>query len=135
MIERQLTQPARIRAQRTAGRVSFSRMASADAQLPLTSPIPDRSADSPTELDRLERAVRELIAVQRALRVENGRLRASLEESRREQQARAGAVRGLEERLSAERQCRHDALKRIDELISALEQLDPQLTVAPSGNR
>jgi len=110
-------------------------MASADAQLPITSPAPDRAADSRSELDRLERAVRELIAVQRTLRAENGRLRASLEESRREQQARTAVVRGLEERLGAERQLRHDALKRVDELISMLEQLDPQVAAAPGRGR
>jgi chromosome segregation ATPase len=110
-------------------------MASADAHVPIAHSSHDPTADSRSELDRLERAVRELIALQRTLRAENGRLRASLEESRREQQARLASMRGLEKRLDAERQRRHDALKRVDDLIGLIEQLDPELATPPGTGR
>ena len=118
-------------------------MASADAHLPIAEPGSERSADTrPADLDRLEWAVRELISVQKALRAENVRLRTStdearrqLEESRREQQARVAAVRGLEERLLFERQRRMDALKRIDDLVGLIEQLDPSLAAPSGGSR
>jgi regulator of replication initiation timing len=79
--------------------------------------VADPDSDArPSEIDRLERAVRCLIEERAVLLIENESMRGELE-----------AMRALQEKLLAESQLRHDALKRIDDLVGLIEQLDPSL--------
>lgn len=96
-------------------------MASANAQVPVA------DSQRPTELDRLERAVRELAALKDSLQSENAALEKSLEDRRSQLEEAATTNRELEERLLVEGQLRRDALKRIDDLVGLIEQLDPSL--------
>ena len=78
---------------------------------------------SPYDWDRLERAVRALVAQQEALRKELRALRGDLGE-------RNHRIRALETQLLEANQRRQDTCKRIDELIAQLDQLDAQLASA-----
>jgi TolA-binding protein len=78
---------------------------------------------SPYDWDRLERAVRALVAQQEALRKELSTLRGDLGE-------RNHRIRTLETQLLEANQRRQDTSKRIDELIAQLDQLDAQLASA-----
>jgi chromosome segregation ATPase len=82
-----------------------------------------RTPSSPYDLDRLERAVRALVAQQEALRNELSSLRGDLGE-------RNHRIRTLETQLLEANQRRQDTSKRIDELIAQLDQLDAQLASA-----
>jgi chromosome segregation ATPase len=73
--------------------------------------------------DRLERAVRALVAQQEVLRKELSTLRGDLGE-------RNHRIRILETQLLEANQRRQDTSKRIDELIAQLDQLDAQLVSA-----
>jgi len=78
---------------------------------------------SPYDWDRLERAVRALVAQQEALRKELSTLRGDLGE-------RNHRIRTLETQLLEANQRRQDTIKRVDELIAQLDQLDAQLASA-----
>jgi chromosome segregation ATPase len=82
-----------------------------------------RTAPSPYDWDRLERAVRTLVSQQEALRRELRVLRSDLGE-------RNHRIRTLETQLIEANQRRQDTGKRIDELIAQLDQLDAQLATA-----
>jgi chromosome segregation ATPase len=99
-------------------------MASANAQVPVA------ESERLTELDRLERAIRELVALKASLQTENAVLEKSLEESVDRLDAIGAAHRELQERLLVEGQRRQDALKRIDDLVGRIENFDPSI---PSG--
>ena len=86
----------------------------------------------PSDLDRLERAVDELVALKDALHTENSVLAESLEESRRQLEEAEQTTRDLQERLLVEGQLRQDALKRIDDLVGWIEQLDPSMASGES---
>jgi septal ring factor EnvC (AmiA/AmiB activator) len=73
--------------------------------------------------DRLERAVRALVAQQERLQREVRTLRDDLGE-------RNQRIRSLEQQLLEANQRRQDTSKRIDELIAQLDQLDGQLASA-----
>ena len=83
----------------------------------------DRTPTFPYDWDRLERAVRTLVAQQEALRKELSALRGDLTE-------RNHRIRTLETQLLDANQRRQDTSKRIDELIAQLDQLDAQLASA-----
>ena len=107
--------------------------ASAQVSVPVSSAKRGAASDKqqesrPSELERLERAVRALIEQQEALRDETDELRGELS-------SRDATVHALEERLLAESQRRQDAVKRIDDLVGLIQQIDPGLTPAarPSG--
>ena len=84
------------------------------------------SPPSPYDWDRLERAVRTLVAQQEVLRKELSTLRGNLGE-------RNHRIRTLETQLLEANQRRQDTSKRIDELIAQLDQLDAQLASAESN--
>jgi uncharacterized protein involved in exopolysaccharide biosynthesis len=84
---------------------------------------PIRSAASVYDWDRLDRAVRALVAQQEALRKEVCRLREDMGD-------RNLRIRTLEAQLLEANQRRQDTIKRIDELIAQLDQLDVQLATA-----
>jgi chromosome segregation ATPase len=69
------------------------------------------------DLDRLERAIRQVLAQQQRLVDENESLRRRL-------QGRDAEVERLESELAASRQRREQALKRVDALIAELDRLD-----------
>ncbi len=94
-------------------------MASANAQ------VSAAESQRPTDLDRLEHAVRGLVALKDSLQVENAALEKSIEEGRRQLGEAETTTRDLQERLLAEGQLRQDALKRIDDLVGLIEKLDP----------
>ena len=96
-------------------------MASANAQVSAV------GSQRPTDLDRLERAVRDLAALKDSLQAESAALEKSLEESRRQLEEAETTTRDLQEHLLVEGQLRQDALKRIDDLVGLIEQLDPSL--------
>lgn len=75
------------------------------------------------DLDRLERAIRRLVAQQQALARENGALRDRL-------QARDAEVERLESELESARGRRERALERVDDLIGELDRLDALLDVS-----
>jgi hypothetical protein len=99
-------------------------MASANAQVPVADP------NRASELDRLEQALRELIALKDALHREKSGLAEALDEYRRQLREAEQTTRELQERLLAEGQLRQDALKRIDDLVGWIEQLDPSLAAS-----
>lgn len=101
-------------------------MASADAQVSVA------ESHRPSDLERLEVAVRELAALRAALQADNAALEKSVEEIRRQWEEAEVTTRDLQERLLVEGQLRQDALKRIDDLVGLIEQLDPSLA---SGDR
>ena len=80
-------------------------------------------SNSHYDFDRLERAIRSLVAQTRDLRGENAALRHELAE--REQH-----IRDLDEKLLSANQLRHDAIKRIDDLVDQLDQVDSRLESA-----
>ena len=80
----------------------------------------------PYDWERLERAVKGLVAEQRTLREQNESLRNRLTD-------REGRIRGLEAKLIEANQLRQDTAKRLDELISELDQLDEQLASVEPG--
>jgi chromosome segregation ATPase len=82
-----------------------------------------RTPSSTYDWERLDRAVRTLVAQHEALRGELGSLRADLG-------ARNQRIRALEAQLLDANQRRQDTSKRIDELIAQLDQLDAQLASA-----
>ena len=96
-------------------------MATANAQVPVA------ESHRPTDLDRLERAVRDLAALKASLEGKSATLQKSLDESRHQLEEAAAANRDLQERLLVEGQLRQDALKRIDDLVGLIEKLDPSL--------
>lgn len=69
------------------------------------------------DLDRLERAIRQVLAQQQQLADENEALRRALH-------TREADVERLEGELSASRERREQALKRVDALIAELDRLD-----------
>jgi regulator of replication initiation timing len=79
--------------------------------------------------------VRALVDQQAALRLENARLRESLDESEQAALAERAAMRGLEQRLLAESERRQDAVKRIEDLVRLLERLDPRGAGAAAKRR
>jgi chromosome segregation ATPase len=85
--------------------------------------MPLRSGASAYDWDRLERAVRALVAQQDVLHKEVCALRDDLGE-------RNHRIRVLETQLLEANQRRQDTSKRIDELIAQLDQLDAQLESA-----
>jgi regulator of replication initiation timing len=99
-------------------------MPSADAQVSVDDPDSVRAEEAssarPSELDRLEQAVRELVEQRAALGAENDLLRGDLDQA-------SITTRDLEERLLAETQRRQDAVKRIDDLVGLIQQLEPSL--------
>jgi len=95
-------------------------MASVNAQVPVA------ESARPSDLDRLEHALSELVALKNTLHSENSELAESLEECRRRLEEAEQATRDLQERLLVEGQLRQDALKRIDDLVGWIEQLDPR---------
>jgi regulator of replication initiation timing len=99
-------------------------MPSADAQVSVDDPDSARAEEAssarPSELDRLEQAVRELVEQRAALGAENDLLRGDLDQA-------SITTRDLEERLLAETQRRQDAVKRIDDLVGLIQQLEPSL--------
>jgi regulator of replication initiation timing len=76
----------------------------------------ETSEPQPSELERLERAVRALIEERSKLLHENESMREELE-----------AMQGLQERLVEEAQLRLEALGRIDALVEWLEGCEPAL--------
>jgi hypothetical protein len=107
-------------------------MPSADAQVSIDDPGSNGSNDSPSrarpsELDRLERAVRVLIEQRAVLNAENDLLRGDLDQA-------SVATRDLEEQLLFETQRRQDAVKRIDDLVGLIQQLEPSLAPAKAGS-
>ena len=99
-------------------------MASASAQASAV------GSQRPTDLDRLERAVRDLAALKNSLEAHSAALEKSLDESRRQLEEAETTTRDLQEHLLVEGQLRQDALKRIDDLVGLIEQLDPSLADA-----
>lgn len=80
-------------------------------------------SDEQYDFERLDRAVRALVAQARDLRGENAALRDEL--AGHEQQ-----VRELDEKLLAAHQLRQDAIKRIDDLVDQLDHVDSRLDSA-----
>ena len=72
-----------------------------------------------SELERLQRAVLELVARYRALRAENESLHARLDER--------------DEQLRELQQRREDALHRIDALVAQVDELDAQIEASESA--
>lgn len=70
-------------------------------------------------MDRLERAIRELVDLQGQLDAQNASLRSELEQKNQR-------IRELDEQLLGANQRRVEVGKRIDELISQIDHLDSQ---------
>ena len=94
-------------------------MASANAR------VPAAESRRATDLERLEDAVRELVALKDSLQAKNEALEESLDEGRAQIEEAGTTNRELQEHLLAEAQRRQDALKRIDDLVGLIDQLDP----------
>ncbi len=94
-------------------------MASANAR------VPAAESRRATDLERLEDAVRDLVALKDSLQAKNEALEESLDEGRAQIEEAGTTNRELQEHLLAETQRRQDALKRIDDLVGLIDQLDP----------
>ena len=94
-------------------------MASANAR------VPAAESRRATDLERLEDAVRDLVALKDSLQAKNEALEESLDEGRAQIEEAGTTNRELQEHLLAEAQRRQDALKRIDDLVGLLDPLDP----------
>ena len=94
-------------------------MASANAR------VPAAESRRATDLERLEDAVRALVALKDSLQAKNEALEESLDEGRAQIEEAGTTNRELQEHLLAEAQRRQDALKRIDDLVGLIDQLDP----------
>ncbi len=94
-------------------------MASANAR------VPAAESRRATDLERLEDAVRDLVALKDSLQAKNEALEESLDEGRAQIEEARTTNRELLEHLLAEAQRRQDALKRIDDLVGLIDQLDP----------
>ncbi|MFP6608113.1 MAG: hypothetical protein VCC20_11150 [Myxococcota bacterium] len=94
-------------------------MASANAR------VPAAESRRATDLERLEDAVRDLVALKDSLQAKNEALEESLDEGRAQIEEAGTTNRELQEHLLAEAQRRQDALKRIDDLVGLIDQLDP----------
>ena len=94
-------------------------MASANAR------VPAAESRRATDLERLEDAVRDLVALKDSLQAKNEALEESLDEGRAQIEEAGTTNRELQEQLLAEAQRRQDALKRIDDLVGLIDQLDP----------
>ena len=94
-------------------------MASANAR------VPAAESRRATDLERLEDAVRDLVALKDSLQAKNEALEESLDEGRAQIEKAGTTNRELQEHLLAEAQRRQDALKRIDDLVGLIDQLDP----------
>ena len=94
-------------------------MASANAR------VPAAESRRATDLERLEDAVRDLVALKASLQAKNEALEESLDEGRAQIEEAGTTNRELQEHLLAEAQRRQDALKRIDDLVGLIDQIDP----------
>lgn len=77
----------------------------------------DRRSSAPTGVDRLERAILELLGRYEVLRRENTRLAEALA-------ARDRSIEEMESRLRDGSQLQRDAAKRIDDLVGQIDQIE-----------
>jgi chromosome segregation ATPase len=95
------------------GGAGYPRLVSGGRAIPDLAQHPAAAVTDPEaahDLDRLQRAVETLVKRYRALRAENARLLATVEER--------------DDRLRVLNQRRQDAVKRIDDLVAQIEELD-----------